>query len=496
LPSTDTEVVRLLKGLPATIAGHAKTLNTKHQIRYADGSWITVQPLVEAVGKGPGGTARMTTKDLFKVFTNRNRGQFQVNAQNAPGPRCEGFAINPKVLRYFSRGNNDAVEPRGYLMAEPGVEIAWGAVSRAWRKADHAELWLQFRPRGSKDALDAVEAAVVVADHAVEDAGWGEDVHTTGGASDSDAGPVVLMRRAGHEPGLRTWLGAFAHHLESLGKTGKVTAAPEAYFPDWFNRGDLPQELTAFVSYATNDLTQLGDHERRAGWHVPAAFTEKVTDAGATWGRFSGADVYLSRNIHQIRTKNPDVGRPLADGITKFGMAGVTYLRFEPRRMTSMYLSDQGQACYEVMDDTVSWQARLEQVAVAMAAFPGETDLAFLQYSNAYTISWGGLQTGRPPLPYVRASEVRFNRHLNSRYTPDAHGLQILTDAHLEKATDLSDWIIESLGGGKHFVQAKDLGRWYANIEPDPQTLAKARADFGKMILTPETLVDNPPPWN
>lgn len=381
-------------------------------------------------------------------------------------------------------------------MAEPGVEVVWGAVSRAWRKADYSELWVQFRPRGSKDVLDAVDAAVQVADQVVEDAGWGEDVHTTGGASDSDAGPVVLLRRAGHEQGLRSWLGAFAHHLESLGKSGKVTAAPEAYFPDWFNGGvDLGRQLTAFVSYKTNDLTRLEEQERRAGWHVPAALTKKVADAGAEWGRFPGADVYLSRNIHQIRTKNPDVARPLADGITKSGMAGVTYLRSEPRRMTSMYLSAQGQACYEVMDDAVSWQDRLKQVTAAMVAFPDDTDLAFVRYSVPYTISWTQLQTGSPPLPYVEEYHVRYNRHLFSQYTPDANGLQILTDTHLGHATDLSDWVIEPLGGGRHLVQAKSLEPWYATIDPDPKTLEKARADFGKMILTLQTITDNPPPW-
>ena len=380
-------------------------------------------------------------------------------------------------------------------MAEAGVEVVWGAVSRAWRKADYTELWVQFRPRGAKDVLEAVEAAVQVADQVIEDAGWGEDVHTTGGASDSDAGPVVLLRRAGHEPGLRSWLAAFAHHLESLGKSGKVTAAPEAYFPDWFDTGHLPRQLTAFVSYRTNDLSQLDDYTRQAGWHVPAALTEKIADTGAAWGRFPGADVYMLRNIHQIRTKNPDVGRPLADGITRFGMAGVTYLRSEPPRMTSMYLNAQGQACYEVLDDTVPWRERLEQVTAAMVGFPEDTDLAFVQYSNAYTISWSELQVGRPPLPYVRESHIRYNRHLIPQYTPDAHGLQILTDTHLGHANDLSDWVIEHLGGGRHLVQAKDLEPWYANIDPDPETLVKARADFGKMILTPQTVADNPPTW-
>jgi hypothetical protein len=132
--------------------------------------------------------------------------------------------------------------------------------------------------------------------------------------------------------------------VDYTGKTGKVTAAPEAYFPDWLSGGNLPQQLTAFVSYSTNDLAQMEEQERD-GWHVPGALTERITHTGAAWGRFPGADVYVSRNIHTIRTKNPDVGRPLADGIARFGMAGVTYLRSEPRRMSSMHLSVQGQAC-------------------------------------------------------------------------------------------------------------------------------------------------------
>ncbi|MBE3073621.1 MAG: hypothetical protein IMZ75_01540 [Actinobacteria bacterium] len=250
------------------------------------------------------------------------------------------------------------------------------------------------------------------------------------------------------------------------------------------------------MSYRTNDLALLEEQERRAGWHVPAALTEKVAYAGAAWGRFPGADVYLRRNIHQIRTKNPDVGRPLADGITRFGMAGVTYLRSEPRRMTSMSLGNQGAACYAVMDDTMSWQDRLEQVNAAMVAFPQDTDLAFLRYSQAHTTSWSALQTGRPPLPYVEEYHIHYNKHLISQYVPDAHGLQILTDVHLGHATDLSDWVIESQGGGRHLVQAKDLEPWYADIDPDSETLAKARADFGKMILTPQTIADNPPPWS
>ena len=379
-------------------------------------------------------------------------------------------------------------------MAEHGVEVVWPALSRAWRKAEYEELWLQFRPRGSKDVFDAFVAAVEVANQSVEDAGCGDVVYTEG-VSDSDAGPVALMSRAGREEGVRAWFAALADHLQSLGLAGKVSAAPLAHFPDWLNGViEIPRQLNAFVSYQTNDLTGLDEQHRRAGWHVPAALTQKVTEAGVAWGRFHGADVYLRRDIHQIRTKNPDVARPLADAIMRFGMARVTYLRSEPRRMVSLNLSAQGQACYMVMDDAVPWRDRLQQVTRAMVAFPEYTDLAFVQYGSVYS-GWFALGAARPPMPHVEEYHVRYNRHLNTGYIPDAHGLQVLTDAHLEHASDLSDWIIEALGAGRHLVQAKDLEPWYAHIDPDPETLMKARADFGKMILTPETIANNPPPW-
>jgi hypothetical protein len=384
---------------------------------------------------------------------------------------------------------------KGDRMPEPGVEVVWGALSKALRKAQYEELWLQFRPVGSKDVFDAVEAAVEVANQEVEGAGWGAEVFTEG-VSDSDAGPAALMSRAASEEGVRAWLDAFARHLQDLGKTGKVTAAPHAFFPDWLSGAvELPRQLTAFVSYRTIDLAPLDADQQQRGWHVPAALTSKIADTATAWGRFDDADVYLQRSIHRVRTKNPDVGQPLADAAAKFGQAGVTYLRSEPRRLGWVSLGTLGRTCYGVMDDTASWQDRLAKVVRAMAAFPADTDLAFVQYSNPLTSSWSELAAARPLLPYVKEHQIRYNRHLNAQYIPDAHGLQLLTDAHLAHANDLSDWIIEPLAGGKHLVQAKDLEPWYATIDPDPATLAKARADFGGMILTPEIIANNPPPW-
>ena len=40
----------------------------------------------------------------------------------------------------------------------------------------------------------------------------------------------------------------------------------------------------------------------------------------------------------------------------------------------------------------------------------------------------------------------------------------------------------------RYLVEARDLDAWYADPEPDPAVLARAREDFGEAIATPELL--------
>lgn len=378
-------------------------------------------------------------------------------------------------------------------MPTRSVNVVWPALEKAWRKTDYQEIWLQFRPRGAaSDVFDDVEAAVAAANEQVEQAGWGDGVFTEG-VSDSEAGPVALMSRAGLEAGVHAWFDAFAGHLEARGRSGSITSAPQAHFPWSFS--DMPQQLTAFVSYRTVDLTVLDEQQRRAGWNVPSELTQNIARQATRWGQFDGGRTYLRRNIHQHLTSTPEVGPLLADGVKRFGYAGVTCLRSEPRRSANVNFAWQGQGCYGVMDAAASWQKILAKVTQALLFAPEETNLAFVQHSSAYTIAWDDLSSATPRLPHVREHDIRYNRHLISSYVPDAHGIQLLTDAHLDHARDLSDWDIEPLTGGRHLVKAHHLDSWYASLDPEPETLAKARHDFGDMILTLDTVASNPPPW-
>ncbi len=93
-------------------------------------------------------------------------------------------------------------------------------------------------------------------------------------------------------------------------------------------------------------------------------------------------------------------------------------------------------------------------------------------------------------------------RHLWPEYVAYPNGIQILTDAHLDKARDLStNWTVTSAAPGRWLVQAKDLVPWFDKIDEkaalwqrpylDPDLLTQARHDFGDMILTPDIVAAN-----
>jgi hypothetical protein len=65
----------------------------------------------------------------------------------------------------------------------------------------------------------------------------------------------------------------------------------------------------------------------------------------------------------------------------------------------------------------------------------------------------------------------------------DAHGLQVLTAEHLDRASSLTDWDTRKVDD-RYVVSARDLDPWFAEDESDPEVLSRARADFGQMIIT------------
>jgi hypothetical protein len=83
-------------------------------------------------------------------------------------------------------------------------------------------------------------------------------------------------------------------------------------------------------------------------------------------------------------------------------------------------------------------------------------------------------------------SDIRWSRHAN--LGPQG-GLV------MQEIGDTNDWRARIDSMRAAIVEHAHLAAWFASERPDPRTVEQARADFGPMILTRETIALNPPPW-
>ena len=146
-----------------------------------------------------------------------------------------------------------------------------------------------------------------------------------------------------------------------------------------------------------------------------------------------------------------------------------------------------------------SAHAQLGDLVECMKWQPAGLDYAFVDYTQGGVVNVWMADHMHYDLPNgLREPDIRRYRRLLPFFAPDAFAVQVLTDAHLDRAHDMRDWVVEELAPGRHLVTARDLEHWLATPPPHPENqyrmspppphvTAKARADFGEMLLTRET---------
>lgn len=92
-------------------------------------------------------------------------------------------------------------------------------------------------------------------------------------------------------------------------------------------------------------------------------------------------------------------------------------------------------------------------------------------------------------------------RNLWSQFVADPSPIQVLTDAHMDKAHDLTNWHVMRVVPGRWLVQAKDLDPWFDTYDypagthnwryTNPDVLDQARRDFGDTLLTEDLVSAN-----
>jgi hypothetical protein len=372
-------------------------------------------------------------------------------------------------------------------MAEP-VEVQRSSIARSWRLTHGADCWLQLR---TKDGDLARFAAVIeTVNAAAADRADGAEVV---GAFATGTGPgfVVQLIRADTIAAVQDWATACASELAAAGFTGKLGGASSAAPPPCLRSGQPPVP-TGYVAYCLDPAAQDDPVRQEAGWLVDAAATERIAALLDRWARRPGAELILRRDVYSLAVPLPDATAQVVRAVTETGRVGLTFVVDKDAYALNTALSFGGEGVFQVVGGPGGWQQQLELLTEAITALPADTEQAYVRISHRDRSSHNQLHAVQP-LSGIAESDVRYNKHLLDRYLPDAHGVQVVRTAHLDHAHDLSGWQVTDLGHGRHLVRAADLAPWYGQPLPDPDVLARARADFAGALLTRELIADHHP---
>lgn len=371
--------------------------------------------------------------------------------------------------------------------AESTVHVRMPWIERAWRSSGGTDVWLLLKNTATTldqfvDALDEVNAL------------WeGRSPEIGSFPSSSPAGHVVCVLDITSRAALVDWVEAFRNALERRGASANLTAAPKAHPPLWMNASQ-PPALTTFAAWTVDLDAMTADAERHSNWHVPQQATAAISSFASQWAIRPKAEVILRQNIFCLNVAADDVSAPLGQAVQATGIAGVDVVQDTRQRCRRVSLSPGGAGVFQVVDEQLGWQKLLHQLRSTLVGLTEYTSQAFIRYAHRGALSIMDIDRV-VQLPGIRESHVRYNKHLLDKYVPDAHGLQVLREAHLLRAADLSRWDVSEVGHGRFLVEAADLEPWYADAVPDPAVLAQARLDFGDMLLTEQVISEHPAPW-
>ncbi|WP_109508747.1 hypothetical protein [Nocardioides speluncae] len=379
------------------------------------------------------------------------------------------------------------------------VKVQLASIKKAWRDSPSREAWVALRTNDGTlesfwDALDATNHRLVErygAELPVEAAG----LTVVPGGYATQVGADELRPEL-----LDEWAILVVPELEVRGFTGTLGGAKYQNPPDWTVLG--PPCLTVFVAYGMDLAARALDPES-GNWHVPHAATDQIVRFAADWAQLPDARVFLTQQVFSFEAApDTEVATPLLNAVQSVSSASVTYVDEPHRHATRAWVGANSRGVFNVVGDPPpnnsaadGWVRRVDALCEVVRAVPEHADLAVLRIAYPLASVWGDLGQFQPLPDGETGSRLEDRADLFASYVPDAHGVQLLTGRHLERARNLSTWQITDLGRDRYLVEAPDLAPWYAQELPDPAVLAQARADFGDMILTVQTIKENPVTW-
>lgn len=297
-------------------------------------------------------------------------------------------------------------------------------------------------------------------------------------------GPMASVFYDGDPDVTIGWFQLLADHLTAAGWSGHLAPVPWA---------GLLNPATVLGQTMTAVLATSGWWRRRPNgaaypiWRSGPEPAPDLTDLACDWvtgvpGRhlFSvvGPDVDATpgelRELIHSTLADQEANRFLR-ARTVEGSLGERAVRF----------GSKGHVFLSSRDSPSSPAARLEQLAAALIPWATRCDHAYVAGFESDP-EQGRTERGRDPL----TKNYQGGRWLDQEKLPDAFAWQLVTGRHLSAAHDLSGWRVDEIADDRFTVAHPEPEAWFLPhpehgdwTTVDPDVLARARADFGDLIL-------------
>jgi hypothetical protein len=283
--------------------------------------------------------------------------------------------------------------------------------------------------------------------------------------------------------------------LERLGHAGSIVAPPVEVWPHVHSEHAYPSAVMAHrldPPVSDGPFNVMGMPEYR--WGVDDNVSAALLEHSANWvcRRSTRAQVGEVAFIPVTAEDAPEIlDLLLRQGARRTQLAALG----EPqlRLSRSVRFESFGQSAWSDLDDAADPVTLAEDLTRLLVGFAPDLDFAVIHPAFP----------GVDEISRTTTGVWNLNRHLWSSFVPDAFGIQLLTSEQLRRANDLTDWAVEEVSADRWIVRSRDLTAWFRVPNrpalqherfPSPHARAKARHDFGGMILTKASAKANPRP--
>lgn len=268
------------------------------------------------------------------------------------------------------------------------------------------------------------------------------------------------------------WLETFTG---SLGDGGAIRGGPTERWPRDPENPTKRTEPGVFCAY-----TRVPDAPPHSEWGGSPDLRRRLATQMANWVVMPRAKNYLQYESI-TPTHDTDLAEPLSEAINRVmhaAVIGEVKTRDTHRKRLAGTAVD-GLTEHLWWDEQLTWTQKRADLEEALLFSPADLEYGFI----GRTTGLGWAANFSPHWMATDWNDVFNQPGCLVTHVPDAFGIQVLTDRHLEQAPDLTHWQVISLPGGRHLVTHPRVDDWYASDTPPPQMLEQARRDFDRLIL-------------